>query len=232
LKVALIAAVVLLSAMGATELPCTVGDSDKGCNVRLKGLKTLSDPQPQARQPAPKEHDAHGDQCTAATTPNTEDALHRVRPAGLARKCPDHGIQDRRRQRHLVLFDGGAYLIAEMPAATCVPKKARDRRGRSRSARSSRSVAGSRQHWQPLGAVAAISGVGFFDIPHTQKTHAMNFAELHPVIWPVADLGLQSLTMDGELDVTAGWTFLTCRRWQTCGLNVLKGSSERSRSGC
>jgi hypothetical protein len=26
-----------------------------------------------------------------------------------------------------------------------------------------------------------ISGVGFFDIPHTQKPHAQNFAELHRV---------------------------------------------------
>jgi hypothetical protein len=29
---------------------------------------------------------------------------------------------------HLVLFDGGAYGIAEMPAARCVPKKTRDRK--------------------------------------------------------------------------------------------------------
>jgi hypothetical protein len=29
--------------------------------------------------------------------------------------------------------------------------------------------------------VAIISGVGFFDIPHTQNPHAGNFAELHPV---------------------------------------------------
>jgi hypothetical protein len=29
---------------------------------------------------------------------------------------------------HLVLFDAGAYLIAEMPAPQCVPKKARDRK--------------------------------------------------------------------------------------------------------
>jgi len=29
--------------------------------------------------------------------------------------------------------------------------------------------------------VVTISGVGFFDIPHTQKPHAGNFAELHPV---------------------------------------------------
>ena len=36
-------------------------------------------------------------------------------------------------------------------------------------------------HWQPLGAVASISGVGFFDIPHAQKPHATNFAEVHPL---------------------------------------------------
>jgi hypothetical protein len=29
--------------------------------------------------------------------------------------------------------------------------------------------------------VAIINGVGFFDIPHTQKPHAVNPAELHPV---------------------------------------------------
>jgi hypothetical protein len=33
--------------------------------------------------------------------------------------------------------------------------------------------------WQPLGAVVSISGVTFLDIPHTQKPHAGNFAELH-----------------------------------------------------
>jgi hypothetical protein len=33
--------------------------------------------------------------------------------------------------------------------------------------------------WRDLGAVVEISGVGFFDIPHTQKPHALNFAELH-----------------------------------------------------
>jgi hypothetical protein len=31
------------------------------------------------------------------------------------------------------------------------------------------------------GAVVYISGVGFFDRPHSQNPHAGNFAELHPV---------------------------------------------------
>jgi hypothetical protein len=31
------------------------------------------------------------------------------------------------------------------------------------------------------GAVAVISGVGFWDFPHGQHGHARNYAELHPV---------------------------------------------------
>lgn len=35
--------------------------------------------------------------------------------------------------------------------------------------------------WQSLGAIAYISGVGFWDFPHGQSGHAPNYAELHPV---------------------------------------------------
>jgi hypothetical protein len=41
--------------------------------------------------------------------------------------------------------------------------------------------------WQANNGMAAtrrrrvISGVGFFDSPHSQNPHAGNFAELHPV---------------------------------------------------
>jgi hypothetical protein len=37
------------------------------------------------------------------------------------------------------------------------------------------------QQLEATRAVAIINGVGFFDIPHTQKPDAVNFAELHPV---------------------------------------------------
>jgi len=36
---------VLIAALAATAAPARINDTDKGCNVRLKGLKTLSDPQ-------------------------------------------------------------------------------------------------------------------------------------------------------------------------------------------
>jgi hypothetical protein len=35
--------------------------------------------------------------------------------------------------------------------------------------------------WQPLGAVAYVTGVGFWDVPHGQTGHARNYSELHPV---------------------------------------------------
>lgn len=83
---------------------------------------------------------------------------------------------------HLVLFGDGAYLIAEMPSATCIPKKARDRKAMIAVRKKFETRCGEpTKQWKPLGAVVLISGVGFFDIPHTQNPHAPNFAELHPV---------------------------------------------------
>jgi hypothetical protein len=35
--------------------------------------------------------------------------------------------------------------------------------------------------WHSLGAVALISGVGFWDVPHGQTAAARNYAELHPL---------------------------------------------------
>jgi hypothetical protein len=35
--------------------------------------------------------------------------------------------------------------------------------------------------WQSLGAVALVSGVGFWDTAHGQTGHARNYSELHPV---------------------------------------------------
>ena len=86
------------------------------------------------------------------------------------------------RGRHLILFDGGIYGIAEMPAAACVPKKARARKAIVKARKRFEAACGkATSSWKQLGAVATISGVGFWDKPHTQNPHAPNFAELHPV---------------------------------------------------
>jgi hypothetical protein len=83
---------------------------------------------------------------------------------------------------HLILFDGGTYGIAEMPAARCLPKKARARKAMIAARKTFTTDCGlPTDNWKELGAVVSIAGVGFFDIPHTQNPHAVNFAELHPV---------------------------------------------------
>jgi hypothetical protein len=61
-------------------------------------------------------------------------------------------------------------LIADMPAAKCIPKKARDRKALIGVRKKFETQCGKpASQWQQLGAVVFISGVGFFDIPHTQN---------------------------------------------------------------
>jgi len=137
----------------------------------------------QDRQPAPEEHDARGNQCATSAAPDTEDTLTNFerqvwRITVQIVQFKAEGDSD----IHLILFDGAAYGIAEMPAARCLPKKTRDRKAIIAAREKFTSNCGEpTNHWQELGAVATISGVGFFDVPHTQKPHALNFAELHPV---------------------------------------------------
>ncbi len=84
--------------------------------------------------------------------------------------------------RLAVLFDAGSYGIAELPAAACVPKKARARKAIINARKKFEAACGkATSSWTQLGAVVTISGVGFWDKPHTQNPHAPNFAELHPV---------------------------------------------------
>jgi hypothetical protein len=83
---------------------------------------------------------------------------------------------------HLVLFDRGAYLIAEMPAAPCLTRKTRDRRAIIQARRLFETRCGAAtDSGRQLGAVAHMSGVGFWDFPQGQHGHARNYAELHPV---------------------------------------------------
>ena len=86
------------------------------------------------------------------------------------------------RDIHLILFDAGSYGIAELPAAACVPKKARAPKAIINARKKFEAACGkATSSWTQLGAVVTISGVGFWDKPHTQNPHAPNFAELHPV---------------------------------------------------
>jgi len=179
----LIAGVVLLAGVAASAGSAHRAENDHGCNIRLRGLKMLSDPQRNLVNLRSKD-----------TTIMAIDALPephptpKTRSTGFSRRIWRVGAQitefklEGDGDIHLVLFGEGAYLIAEMPGAKCIPKKARDRKAMIAVRKKFEVRCGQpTNRWQPLGAVVYISGVGFFDIPHTQKPHAVNFAELHPV---------------------------------------------------
>jgi hypothetical protein len=69
-----------------------------------------------------------------------------------------------------------------MPAAAFLAAGTRDRRAIVRARRVFESRCGAAtDSWKPLGAVAVINGLGFWDFAHGQSGHARNYAELHPV---------------------------------------------------
>src|SRR5712691_7171783 len=73
---------------------------------------------------------------------------------------------------HLILFDADTYGIAEMPAAACVPKKARARKAIINARKKFEAACGkATSSWKQLGAVVTISGVRLLgQTTHTHRT--------------------------------------------------------------
>lgn len=161
----------------------TARPSRASCGTELWSLKTLSDPQRGLVNLRPRN-----------TTVAAIDARSMPHPAPATRSTSYERQVWRLRAQvvefrleadddvHLVLFEQGHYMIAEMPLANCLPTTTRSRRAivvaRSRFVAT---CGPPTSEWQPLGAVAYISGAGFWDFPHGQHGHAPNYAELHPV---------------------------------------------------
>jgi hypothetical protein len=172
---------VLLAALAAK--PALARQVNAACGSQFRGLKTLSDPQrglvnlhPKdttlaaiAKLPKPQ---------TTPTTRNTpfERQVWRVIAQIVEfRLDGDGAIQ-------LTLFDDGVYAVAELPAPSCLRKTTRDRKAIVNARKLFVTSCGRPTTTpKPLGAVAKISGVGFWDQPSTRDTHAPNFAELYPV---------------------------------------------------
>jgi hypothetical protein len=181
-----LSAVVLLGALGAiavTNVSARPLESETGCNVRLKGLKTLSDPQRKLVNLHPKNTTVTAINALAQPhpTPKTRSTDFTRRLWRVLAQITEFKLEGDS-DIHLILFGDGAYLIAEMPAGQCLPKSTRDRKAIVAARKKFETNCGKpTKKWQKLGAVVTISGVGFFDIPHTQNPHAGNFAELYAV---------------------------------------------------
>jgi hypothetical protein len=181
--IGIVATAVAATVSGTTAPAGIKGSAEHGCNVRLAALKTLSDPQRKVVNLHPKDTTVTAINALPQPhpTPKTRSTDFSRRTWRVTAQITEFKVEGDS-DIHLVLFDQSGYLIAEMPAAGCLPKKTRDRKAIVAARKKFETSCGEpTNHWRPLGAVVAISGVGFFDVPHTQTPHAMNFAELHPV---------------------------------------------------
>jgi len=83
---------------------------------------------------------------------------------------------------HLVLWQGGATMIAELPAGGCTPgAQHRSAMARARAALEHALGGPVGESWVHLSLRVRVAGVLVFDFPHGQSGHARNYAELHPV---------------------------------------------------
>ena len=83
---------------------------------------------------------------------------------------------------HLVLSEGGATMIAEMPLAACTSGAQHRYAMTTARAELERAVGGPvGESWIHSGLRVRVTGVLFFDFAHGQSGHARNYAELHPV---------------------------------------------------
>jgi hypothetical protein len=83
---------------------------------------------------------------------------------------------------HLILSEGGATMIAEMPLTACTSGAQHRYAMSTARAELERAVGGPvGESWIHPGLRVRVAGVLFFDFPHGQSGHARNYAELHPV---------------------------------------------------
>ena len=82
----------------------------------------------------------------------------------------------------LILFDQSAYMIAALPSPRCLSPTTRDRSAIVAARKLFETRCGTASiGWRKLGAVVHVEGVGLWNVPHGQRGHARNYAELHPV---------------------------------------------------
>ena len=154
------------------------------CGSENLGLKTFSDPQRNLVRLRPRATTlaAINRLAPPRPTPTTRETgfqrrVWRVRAQIVEYRLERDGGVD------LVLYDGKrSYMTAAMPHARCLPARTRARRAIVGARAFFEGLCGpARRSWRPLGAVALVDGVGYWDVPRGQDGHARNYAELHPV---------------------------------------------------
>jgi hypothetical protein len=153
------------------------------CGVERWPVKTLSDPQ--AREvdfrPRPATVRYLGSLPAQAGGQDTRGPLERRTFTVTGRLLSVKRELDS--DYHLILAEGGATMIAEMPLVGCTAGAQHRYAMTSARAELERAVGGPvGGSWIHPRLSVRVSGVLFFDFPHGQSGHARNYAELHPVL--------------------------------------------------
>jgi hypothetical protein len=184
IRIAIVTAAVSVATVVAVVTPSHGRPSPRAaCGVELWSLKTLSDPQRSLVNLHPRNTSvvAINRLPRPYPTPRTRNTVYERRAWRIKAQIVQFKLEDDS-DIHLVPYWAGRYMIAEMPFAGCLPRATRDRRAIV-AARVGfvRRCGLPTSDFQPLGAVAYVSGVGFWDVPHGQTGAARNYSELHPV---------------------------------------------------
>jgi len=173
----------LLATAAGTSAEASSRATPARCDGALGGLRTLSDPDRDLVDLRPRKTTirAINRLRTPRPTPTRRDNVFerhvwRVKAVILKDRLEaDGGIQ-------VILVARHSYLIAELPAPACLPRATRARAAILRARRAyARGCGSAGRSWRNQGAVAYISGVGFWNLPHRRLGHAKNYAELQPV---------------------------------------------------
>jgi hypothetical protein len=151
--------------------------------VGVTALKTFSDRAKKAVQVTPPRVttiEAIGQRARPQPTPSRRTTTFQKRTwevvASVDSYRLDHG------ELRLVLFDHGTYMNAVVPLPGCLPSKARERKAMTAVwNRFAPKCGRPTNDWQPLGAVAYVRGVGFWNSSREGRGIAPNGAELHPL---------------------------------------------------
>ena len=190
--IGLLGVVLAMSVLAATAGRTSVPNAAR-CGGNLWRLKTLSDPASKKVRLTPKATTigAIRDRIAPQRVPTKRTTSFQKQAWEVVAQV----VEFRREAGglRLVLFDNGAYLNAAIPAPSCLPRSARDRKSLVAAWTKFGAACGrASDEWQSLGAILYVRGVGFWSQPRaTARGAAPNGAELHPVtsFRPVAGCG-------------------------------------------
>jgi hypothetical protein len=154
------------------------------CGVERWPVKTLSDPQARlvhfTARPATVRY--LGSLAASRGGQDSRSLLER-RVFGVQARL----VQVRREadsDYHLVLSEGGAEMIAEIPLVACTASAAPHRHAMAAARTALDHAVGGPvgESWIHPDLRVHVVGVLFFDFGHVQTGHAPNYAELHPIV--------------------------------------------------